>query len=229
MAKNRARLGAKNLLEYIANWSYQNNLSEEPYVVSLYTAIKRKWNLPMWATIDPFILLPYPENTAGDKLIRFAKFISQIRNLLVFVPVALTWAAVSQATSAFALFVEKNSATTVNFLEFWQNGYEILNKDWTIGNVAKLDYLIILFVIILSLSASLINERGNFLKLRNNDVIEKERISLAIEIKTFLFQFRQASNLTISEDLQEGLSTMLIAADDLRIAIEEIQQKNVSY
>ena len=226
IAQRRARMGVKTLLEYIANWSYQNSLSEDPYVVGLYTAIKRKRNLAIWATMDPFELLPYPENIAGQKLIKFSKIVSLIRNLLVFVPVALTWAAVSQATSAFAIFVEKNSAATVNFLEFWQNGYDVLSKHWTIGFVAKLDYCIIILVIVLSLLSSYLFDKGQNIRSENEKFIENERTSLAIEIKTFLFQHRLATNLTISEDLQEGLSTMLVAADDLRSAIEEIQNKN---
>ena len=220
MAIKRERKGAKSLLESIADWSYRHGLSEDPYVVGLYTAIKRKRNLSAWASMNAFDLLPFPTNSFGQNALKISKQLAIIRNILVYVPVALTWAAVSQATSAFARFVEKNNAATVNFLEFWQNGYNVLSKHWTIGYVARLDYLIIVGVITLTILSTYLNEKGFTTKSEMQNQIEAERTELAIEITTYLHQHRTPSNLTISEDLQEGISNILGGADDLREAID---------
>ena len=47
--------------------------------------------------------------------------INAIRNTLVFAPVALTWAAVGESTSAFAKYTKANSLSVTNYLDFWQN------------------------------------------------------------------------------------------------------------
>ncbi len=128
---------------------------------------------------------------------------------------ALTWAAVSEATAAFVIFVEKNNATTVNFLEFRQNRYGILDHHWTISFVAKVAALIVLAVIFLSVLSTYFHEHGIIIRNKKEGSLENERISLAIDIKTYLFQHRFATNVTLNEDLQEGISSLLGAAKEL--------------
>ena len=128
----------------LLNWAASNGVQEEPMVESLLEDLRNEENLSIWATLDPFEFLPTPANRAGSDLSKWGKAAANLRNVSVFLPVALTWKAVSEATAAFGTFVENNQASTVNFLAFWQNGYDVLSSFWTIGHIASLDFLIIL-------------------------------------------------------------------------------------
>ena len=99
-----------------------NNLTEQ-----LVSDLENKSNLHKWAELDPFEFLPYPRAMAFDKKNRLVDTLTVLRNVLVFAPVALTWAAVGQATTAFEKYTAANDGAVVNFLEFWQNGYGVLD------------------------------------------------------------------------------------------------------
>ncbi len=215
MVAKQRRGGREPLLVDIAEWSVRHGFNRDPYIVGLYNAIRKKKDLALWASMDPVDLLQYPKSKAGDRFIKIAKYVGIVRNILIYIPVALTWAAVSAATTAFAIFVEQNNASTVNFLEFWQNGYGLLDHHWTIGYVARLDALIVVIVIFLSVLSHYFHEQGIFIRNKKEDFLEIARLSLAIDIKTYLFKHRFATNITLNEDLQEGVSSLLDAAREL--------------
>ena len=151
----------------------------------------------------------------GNRFFSWAKTAASIRNVMVFVPVAITWEAVSKATVAFAKFVESNNATTVNFLEFWQNGYDVLGKFWTIGNIASLDFAIILGVIALSLIATYLNARGSSINKSETQQIEAERIEIALALKMYLYSMREIDKTNVKEGIASSVSALLAATSTL--------------
>jgi len=165
--------------------------------------------------MDPFEYLPQPHPTLGSSMFSWAKTAANIRNVLVFVPVAITWEAVSKATVAFAKFVETNNATTVNFLEFWQNGYDVLDKFWTIGNVASLDFVIILGVIALSLISTFFNTRGSAINKGEIAQIEAERLEMALALKMYLYSMREIDKTNVKEGIASSVSALLAATSTL--------------
>jgi hypothetical protein len=134
---------------------------------------------------------------------------------LVFAPVALTWAAVGQATSAFSRYVDENGADVVNFLDFWENGYGYLGTEWQISKVAFLDFVIIVVVIILTLIASVFGKKASELQAEYDQQIERERIGLAVEINSFLFDKQKATNVTMNASLAGAIAKLLNATDAL--------------
>ena len=128
------------LAELIQSWATRYRVSTDSYVRGLVSALAELKNLSMWASIDPFVYLPHPTVISEVGTRRFYGRLNAIRNTLVFAPVALTWLAVGQATAAFKDFVDRNGTATVNFLEFWQNGYDVLPKEWRLSTVAFLDF-----------------------------------------------------------------------------------------
>ena len=170
----------QEIAQNLVDWAANNAVESDHIVQSLIQDLAAEENLAIWAGMDPFEYLPQPHPTVGNRFFSWAKTAASIRNVMVFVPVAITWEAVSKATVAFAKFVESNNATTVNFLEFWQNGYDVLGKFWTIGNIASLDFAIILGVIALSLIATYLNARGSSINKSETQQIEAERIEIAL-------------------------------------------------
>ena len=103
-------------------WATQRELLQDSNVLGMIKDITEDRNLGFWASQEPLEIMPNVDSDAGLKFMKYAKIFALIRNVLVFLPVAVTWKAVAEATTGFAEFVSVNSATPVNFLEFWQNG-----------------------------------------------------------------------------------------------------------
>jgi hypothetical protein len=163
------------LADQVDFWSRKYKVDRDPYVTGLSDSLREKKNLQIWAAMNPIEYLPQPEITEGLATAKWARLLILIRNVLVFAPVALTWAAVGQATSAFSRYVDENGADVVNFLDFWENGYGYLGTEWQISHVAFLDFLIILVVIILTLISSVFGKRASELQSKFDQQIERER------------------------------------------------------
>jgi hypothetical protein len=203
------------LADQVDFWARKYRVSRDPYVNGLATSLREKKNLQIWASMNPVEFLPQPEITEGLAIARWARLLTLIRNVLVFAPVALTWAAVGQATSAFSRYVAENGADVVNFLDFWENGYGYLGSEWQISHVAFLDFIIILIVIILTLIASVFGKRASESQALFEQEIERERIGLAVEINSFLFDKQKATNVTMNASLAGAIAKLLNATDAL--------------
>ena len=218
MATKRRASNSKKHLELadqVDSWAYKYQVSRDPYTNGLSNSLREKKNLQIWAAMNPIEYLPQPEITEGIAIARWARLLTLIRNVLVFAPVALTWAAVGQATSAFSRYVDENGADVVNFLDFWENGYGYLGTEWQISKVAFLDFLIILVVIILTLIASVFGKRASELQAKFDQQIERERIGLAVEINSFLFDKQKATNVSMNASLAGAIAKLLNATDSL--------------
>lgn len=198
---NQIQDAKDSILKKLATWATQRDLLEDPYVLNMIKDITEDRNLGFWASQDPLQLMPTVDSNAGLKFMRYAKFFAQIRNVLVFLPVAVTWKAVSEATTGFAEFVSANSATPVNFLEFWQNGYGYLDDIWTIGFIAEVDFWIILLVIAITLVTNILQNNGQSINALMNEVLDKERVNLSLEIKKYFFMVKPSSVETVNNDV----------------------------
>jgi len=218
MATKRRVSNSKKHLELadqVDSWAYKYQVSRDPYTNGLSNSLREKKNLQIWAAMNPIEYLPQPEITEGIAIARWARLLTLIRNVLVFAPVALTWAAVGQSTSAFSRYVDENGADVVNFLDFWENGYGYLGTEWQISHVAFLDFLIILVVIILTLIASVFGKKASELQAKFDQQIERERIGLAVEINSFLFDKQKATNVSMNASLAGAIAKLLNATDSL--------------
>jgi hypothetical protein len=140
-------------------------------------------------------------------------------------PVALTWIAVSKATSAFSLYTSKNSIAVVNFLEFWQNGYGVLDEKWTIGVVAYLDFLLILLVILLTLITAYLGRRNQNLRKDGFSEMDNERTSLALDISAYLFSKQAVTPLSMNANMATALRQLLNATDALDKSTKTLEKK----
>lgn len=226
MASQNDLAAAQELAEHITHWAIESDVTDDPYVLGLLHAVETRKGLDMWSTLNPFEMLPHPEGKAGSKEIQYGRLIAIMRNILVFIPVALTWEAVSQATKAFATFVELNGATTVNFLEFWQNGYKILPSFWQIANIAQVDFFIILAVILMSVAASSMHERGNRSHDKEIEILEKERIQIGIMILEYLFNKGRITPNNVNAKLASSVRNLIAASGSLSETTRRIERTN---
>jgi hypothetical protein len=208
----------------ISAWISRHNLQNDPYLNGLLGAIESKKDLHIWAELDPTEYLPHPEATAGSATDRLVRTLTVIRNVLVFAPVALTWAAVSEATSGFSEYISENGADVVNFLDFWQNGYGILAEEWKIGNVARLDFIIVMIVIALTLYVSRGSYKAEVLRTAAEEEIDRERLALAIEIHAALHDKRKITTVNMNATLAGAISRLVVATNNLEDASHAIEK-----
>jgi hypothetical protein len=212
------------LAQSISQWIGKHNLQSDPYLNGLLTAIESKKDLHIWAELDPNDYLPHPETEAGSAKERLVRLLTVIRNVLVFAPVALTWAAVSAATTGFSQYIAENGADVVNFLDFWQNGYGILAEEWKIGNVARLDFIIVVIVILLTLYVSRGGYQVEEIKHAAEAEIDHERLALAIEIHAALHDKRKVTTVTMNASLAGAISRLVAATSNLEDASRFIEK-----
>ncbi len=209
---------AGRLREYGENYG----LEEDPYLEGLSNAIEEGKNLSVWASNDVMTLMPHPDVGSVEGPIYSAMVL--IRNVLVFVPVALTWLAVGKATTGFSLYTVKSSAASVvNFLQFWQNGYGVLSKTWTLSHIAEDDFYIIGTVIILTFITPFMNRSAIKRAARFEQDALRERLTLVIEVESFFFDKRRLTPLTIDSSLAQSFERVVESTRNLALASKRIE------
>ena len=209
---------AGRLREYGENYG----LDEDPYLEGLSSAIEDGKNLAVWASNDVMTLMPHPDVDSVEGPIYSALVL--IRNVLVFVPVALTWLAVGKATTGFSVYTAKSSAASVvNFLQFWQNGYGVLAKIWTLSHIAEDDFYIIGTVIILTFITPFMNRSAVKKAASFEQDALRERMTLVIEVESFLFDKRRVTPLTIDSSLAKSFERVVEATHNLSMASKRIE------
>jgi hypothetical protein len=212
--KKKATVPAELIAE-IKTWAQSNHCEDDALVTSLIEDLESGQDLDAWASLASFEILPPVEYRAGDKQQRLTNLIAISRNILVFVPVALTWIAVSKATTAFEQYTTANPNAVVNFLEFWQNGYGILSKDWTIGHIALLDGGIIGVVIALSMAVSVLEIRHKQAMRNIVPVLNNQRLALGVKIFKYLHTQKSATPQVVNANVAASIRNLLATSKEM--------------
>lgn len=220
--RNRKKVVHQQVADDLDRWAKVRSVQGDPYVVGLSGALRTGKQLSFWALHSPLEWLPRPRSSAASKVANWARLISVMRNVLIFLPVAITWYAIGQATQAFNIYLNSGAETTANFLEFWQDGKGILAEKWRIGNVATLDFQLILCLVILTFFAGVLQSRS--LKLSNKEIaiFEKERVDLSLRIENALYPFKVVTEETNSQALASLLDRLDGVTQNLGTVGEEL-------
>ena len=171
-----------HLANSIKSWASEYGYLDDSYVQGITNALQSQRDRNSWLSLDPHQYLPNTPLGAGELTRRLILIINAARNSLVFLPVALTWLAISKATNAFSVYTRSNTLNVINFLDFWQNGYGVLDKKWSIGHIATIDFQIILLVILITILNSIISQRWQNQQLVYEKNFEIARTKLCLEI-----------------------------------------------
>jgi len=210
------------LFNSLQSWAQQYGLLEDPYISGLSNAVENRKNLPMWASLNPLEYLPHAPAEINKSLKQVVLIITIVRNALVFLPVALTWFAISKATSAFAVYTASNTLAVVNFLDFWENGYGVLDKKWSLSHVATLDFQIILFIIVLTIAITLLDKRIRDSHNQAVAALDEDRISLALSITAFLFDHQRVTQVSMNQSLAKSLRDLSNSTESLDKSSKEL-------
>jgi len=212
------------LLNSLQSWSTLYGVQADPYVSGLTSAVAARKNLPMWASLDPLEYLPHAVVNTNKRLHLLSLIMSVLRNSLVFLPVALTWYAISKATSAFATYTADNSLSVVNFLDFWENGYGVLDEKWALSHVATLDFQIILGIIGLTIAITFLDRSLKNFKNQAMQEADDDRIQMALAISTYLFDQQRVTNVTVNQSLVKAIRGILNSTDSLEKTSKELNK-----
>jgi hypothetical protein len=212
------------LVNSLQSWATLYGVQSDPYVSGLTEAVAARKNLPMWASLDPLEYLPHAQIHTHKRLHLASLVMSVVRNSLVFLPVALTWFAISKATSAFATYTADNSLSVVNFLDFWENGYGVLDQKWALSNVATLDFQIILGIIGLTIAITFLDRALKNSKNQAMQEADDERIQMALGISTYLFDQQRVTNVTVNQSLAKAIRDILNSTESLEKTSKELNK-----
>lgn len=196
------------LIDLLENWVKSSGLIEDKYMELFLNDLRAGKNLAKWANLDALDYLPFPQVNSHTLHQRFIEKLVLIRNVLVFVPVALTWLGIYQATRAFALYAAENGNSVANFLDFWQNGYGYLSPEWKIGTIAYTDALVIFIIIGLTLYTSIKGAKANHQREVMELRMESERALVAAKINMHLFDKKRITTATISQALNSSIDRL---------------------
>jgi len=196
------------LADSVEAWGNKYGQTEDGYVSGLTAALRENKDLHIWATFDPVDYLPIPMLANGSKLAARVRLITVLRNVIVCAPVALTWVAVGEATKGFQEYISQNTTGVANFLDFWQNGYDILPSEYRISHVAQLDAIIIIGVIALTLLASVLGGRAEKQGSGSEAFADRERTALAIEIGLYLYDKQRPSASVVNSSVANSVARL---------------------
>ena len=226
----RARL--QTLSNDLAAWGDEYGLANDPYVSTLKQAIDSRDNLTAFATSDPHDLLPHPEPRSGQPVASIARILAILRNVLVFLPVAITWLSISRATEKFGEYADlaPEDEEKLSFLQFWQSGgpsnldgFTQLSSTWRITDVAGGVVWIIAAVILLTGLASILEDVALRRQTKEEQRVDRSRTELAVKIMTGLQGNRSIDAQTIEESLALILNDLGQAARDVNLAAERLE------
>lgn len=221
-----------DLADTVDSWAKAYNVENDPYVTTLVHAIRDRDNLTAFATSDPLHLLPHPQPTAGSALSMIARFTAIIRNILVFVPVALTWLSISRATESFGKYARATTddGEELSFLQFWQSGgpadldgFTRLSSTWRITDIAFAVVFIIAAVIVLTALSNIMGDLADRSREQDERGIEVERTGVAVKILTSLQGNRSIDSETLEETLAVVLNDLGQAARDVNTAAQRLE------
>lgn len=202
----------------LRNWAATHRCDDDPYIRGLLTAVEQRQDLTMWAALDPVELLPHPPVRRGRFMTRIARVMLFLRNVLVFIPVAITWMGIKEATEAFGAYAAAenaaNSGKQLNFLLFWESGGPKgqLASMWRIQHIALVDALLIAGIVVLTLLSGAIEARANRKADMQERRFEAERVGIALAVKAALHGNRQATPESITQSLAESLADLMSGA-----------------
>jgi hypothetical protein len=108
--------------------------------------VRNDANIKKWSRVNVEQILPFKTETPRLLLV--------VRAGALFLPILLTWLALSQVIGPFALFLQ-NQQASANFLWFWQtNPGDTFAEVWKLSHVALTDAAILAFLTVLAMRIS---------------------------------------------------------------------------
>lgn len=229
MARRPKKVQSQGMFQALKTWQINSGLNENPLISKLASDIENSENLNIWADLNPDDYLPLPESKGYLARSRRIDLISGVRNILVFTPVALTWAAISVVTAAFSRYEKANPNSLINFLEFWQQGYGYISDFWRLSSVAGFDVILVLFIIVLTYLVSQLTRNNFKQELVEVRDIENSRSLLVMQLNEYFHEFKNPTPSQINRNIYIATKSLNKTVQSLTKMVSRLEKDISKY
>jgi hypothetical protein len=183
------------LASNIRTWIKDSGQEENSEIRQLCDDLEQGNAISRWAAVNFERVLPF---RIGHSVLETR--LRQVRNLLVFLPIALTWLSIMLASARFEDYVRNVQGETVNFLVFWES------QPWVerLSTVAGIDAILILIVI--AITATLNVSSASPTKTRRLENLHNE-VMIALERELAGFRYLSVADLhTLAQSTVDNLA-----------------------
>ena len=147
-----------------------------------------------------------------------AGWVTFIRNIFLFVPVAITWFSIERAAEAYERIISgKNNKQT--FLQVW-----LKDADLTLQRTAFIDALIILLLIILTITSAGLEWFAERQVEIADEKDEADFREVLVNVGLFLHGFRAITPSALKSGLAEAVGNLRKSSEQLAIVAEKATQ-----
>lgn len=146
-----------------------------------------------------------------------AGWVTFIRNIFLFVPVAITWFSIERAAKAYERIISSKSEKT--FLQVW-----LADADLTLQRTAFIDALIILLLIILTITSAGLEWFAERQVEIADEKDEADFREVLVNVGLFLHGFRAITPSALKSGLAEAVGNLRKSSEQLAIVAEKATQ-----
>jgi len=210
---DRDRLAAADALK---KWIDERSPANAHILNQLEGDLRKNQRLNEWGQFALEDLLRPPRRDAGRFVAhKVAAVVTFVRNLVLFVPVAVTWFAIERAAVAYSdkLKLRDPEAT---FLQVWLN-----DADLTLAQTALIDAALIGLLIVLTLVAQSLEVVADRSARRADERDERDFQSVLVGVGLFLHGFRSITPSALKSGLAEAVDNLRKSSEQLAAVSEK--------
>jgi len=212
VASTHERLAAAGAL---GSWIEQREPENRHILERLESDLRENKRLNEWGQFALEDLLRPPRRDLSQiVLYEIASWVTFFRNILLFVPVAVTWWSIERAATAYEDAVGPNNPVT--FLQVWLSDSTI-----TLKMTALIDAFIILLLIVLTVSSAALEwqaERQVELAEKKDEADFRE---VLVNVGLFLHGFRAITPSALKSGLAEAVGNLRKSSEQLAVVAQK--------
>jgi hypothetical protein len=207
-ASEKERLAAADALK---KWMDEegSSIRNREIIDRLHKDIRANRKMNEWGSfpLDDLLRPPMRDFTTL-RMAKWANRVTLLRNLLLFVPVFVTWYAIEKAAEASAAPANKGKS----FLEAWSN------IDLSLQQVALIDAWVIAALIALTFGSHLLDARAESQAHKLDEESDSRFRSMMVNVGLYLHGFRQITPSALKGGLADAVNQLKAATDEMKDA-----------
>jgi hypothetical protein len=209
---NSERIQAADALK---TWVVERQPANAHILEQLEGDLRANRRLNEWGQFALEDLLRPPRRDSSKYLIhKLAYIITFIRNIVLFIPVGVTWFAIERAA------VEYNNQLALkiktSFLQVWLN-----DADLTLAETALFDALLIFLLILLTIAAQVFEAMADGQAKRADKKDESDFQAVLVRVGLFLHGFRAITPSQLKSGLAEAVDNLRKSSEQLAVVAEK--------
>ena len=216
-----------NAASAVTSWATGAGVANDPFVRDFTSALRNRNNLTYWASVD--LEEEFPEPVAGGRLRKAAKLLIILRNVAVFMPVGLTWWAISVVSPGFTAFANDRfeRGEDANFFQYWtQVTFDVPLLPpyfFRIQHIAMVGSIIILLIIL----ATVVAQFMNWMVERSMKDAMERRSQAIRAVRIALHSAREATPESLATSLAESMTELVESSRMIIDAARRLEQASV--